>query len=63
MPNIQSFSTLRARSYIFRLPLFTRAMVLIIVALWLVGMQSVWDLRSWGALVPDQISFTNGKLV
>ncbi|KAK9794287.1 putative Rhomboid family protein [Seiridium cardinale] len=58
MPNIQGLSTLRARSYVFRLPLFTRAMVLIIVVLWLVGIQSAWDLRQWGALIPDQISIT-----
>ncbi|KAH8193596.1 hypothetical protein TruAng_012238 [Truncatella angustata] len=54
MPNIQGLSTLRARSYVLRLPLFTRAMVLIIVVLWLVGVQSVWDERQWGALIPDQ---------
>ncbi|KAF7563719.1 hypothetical protein G7046_g360 [Stylonectria norvegica] len=58
MPSVQNFSTLRARSYISRLPLFTRAIVLIIIALWLAGLQSVWDLRAWGALIPDQISFT-----
>lgn len=62
MPNIQGFSTLRARSYVFRLPLFTRAMVLIIVVLELVGLQTVWDLRQWGSLIPDQISFGTGKL-
>ncbi|KAK6069604.1 rhomboid protein 2 [Seiridium cupressi] len=61
MPNIQGLSTLRARSYVFRLPLFTRAMVLIIVVLWLVGIQSAWDLRQWGALIPDQISITTGN--
>ncbi|CAM1503748.1 Fc.00g013390.m01.CDS01 [Cosmosporella sp. VM-42] len=58
MPSVQSFSTLRARSYVSRLPLFTRAIVVIIVAIWVAGLQSVWDLRQWGALIPDQISFT-----
>lgn len=62
MPNVQGFSTLRARSYVFRLPLFTRAIALIIIALWLVGLQSVWDLRQWGAMIPDQISFATGSL-
>ncbi|KAK6837893.1 rhomboid family protein [Apiospora arundinis] len=57
MPNVQSFSTLRARSYVFRLPLFTRLMVLAIVVLWLVGIQSAWDLRKWGALIPDEMNF------
>ncbi|KAH9904566.1 Gaa1-like protein [Xylariomycetidae sp. FL2044] len=55
MPTVQSFSALRARSYIFRLPLFTRCIILIIVAFWLVGIQSVWDLRQWGALIPNEI--------
>jgi membrane associated rhomboid family serine protease len=63
MPNVQGFSTLRARSYVFRLPLFTRAMILIIVLLWLAGIQSVWDLRQWGSLIPDQISITTGESV
>ncbi|ETS84039.1 Rhomboid protein 2 [Pestalotiopsis fici W106-1] len=57
MPNIHGFSTLRARSYVLRLPLFTRAMIFIIVALQFVGLQTVWDLRQWGSLIPDQISF------
>ncbi|KAM5341644.1 hypothetical protein ACJ41O_014675 [Fusarium nematophilum] len=55
-PRLQNFNTLRARSYISRLPLFTRLIVLIIVALWIASVQSVWDLREWGALIPDQIS-------
>ena len=44
------------RSYILRLPLFTRAVLLIIVALWLLELQSVWDVVQWGALIPDEIS-------
>lgn len=61
MPNVQSFSTLRARSYVFRLPLFTRCISFLIVALWVVGVQSVWDLRQWGALIPDEFNFQTGK--
>lgn len=61
MPNVQSFSTLRARSYVFRLPLFTRLMVLAIVVLWLAGIQSAWDLRKWGALIPDEMNFFTGE--
>ncbi|KAG9251686.1 rhomboid family protein [Emericellopsis atlantica] len=57
MPSVQGFSTSRARSYIFRLPLFTRVIVAIICALWLVGVQSVWDIREFGALVPSKINF------
>ncbi|KAI0002371.1 Gaa1-like protein [Xylariaceae sp. FL0662B] len=58
MPNVRGFSTVRARSYVFRLPLFTRIIVLVIVVSWLVGLQSVWDLRQWGALIPDEFGFT-----
>ncbi|QBZ60612.1 hypothetical protein PoMZ_07554 [Pyricularia oryzae] len=50
------FSAARARSYAFRLPLFTRLAAVIIVAAWAVGVQSVWDLRAWGALVPDKLN-------
>lgn len=56
MPNIPGFSTLRARSYVLRLPLFTRAIIFVIIVLWLVGIQSAWNLRQWGALIPDQIN-------
>ncbi|KND90777.1 Rhomboid protein 2 [Tolypocladium ophioglossoides CBS 100239] len=58
MPGVRGFSTLRARSYIFRLPLFTRAIILIIVLFWALTLPSVWDVRRWGALIPDQVSFT-----
>ena len=61
MPNVQSFSTLRARSYVFRLPLFTRCISFLIVALWVVGVQSIWDLRQWGALIPEELNFQTGK--
>jgi glycosylphosphatidylinositol transamidase len=61
MPNIQGFSTMRARSYAFRLPLFTRAMVLLIVVLWIVSLQSVWNLQQWGALIPDQVGIFTGR--
>ncbi|KAF4983814.1 hypothetical protein FZEAL_851 [Fusarium zealandicum] len=60
-PRLQNFNTLRARSYVFRLPLFTRLIVLVIIAVWIASVQSVWDLREWGALIPDQISIFSGK--
>lgn len=56
------FSAARARSYAFRLPLFTRLAAVIIVAAWAVGVQSVWDLRAWGALVPDKLNLGTSKL-
>jgi hypothetical protein len=61
MPSVQSFNTLRARSYVSRLPLFTRAIIVIILAVWLAGFQSVVDLQQWAALIPDQISIFAGK--
>ncbi|KAJ9134730.1 Rhomboid protein 2 [Pleurostoma richardsiae] len=56
-PGVTGFSTLRARSYVFRLPLFTRAVVGIIGLFWLLSLQDVWDIRQWGALIPDEIGF------
>ena len=61
MPSIQGFSTLRARSYIFRLPLFTRVIIVIIFAFWIVGVQSVWNLRQWGALIPSEVNLATGN--
>ncbi|KAI1385330.1 uncharacterized protein F4822DRAFT_412778 [Hypoxylon trugodes] len=56
MPTIRGFNTLRARSYVFRLPLFTRAIIAIMIAFWIAGLQTVWDVRQWGALIPDELS-------
>ncbi|KAK3376016.1 GPI transamidase-like protein [Lasiosphaeria ovina] len=56
--NAVSFNTSRVRSYVFRLPLFTRAVIIVIVAFWVIGVQSLWDVRTWGALIPDEIGIT-----
>ncbi|EFW99949.1 GPI transamidase component [Grosmannia clavigera kw1407] len=55
-----SFSAYRSstRSYLGRLPLFTRAIVALIVVVYLAGLQTVWDVRSWGALIPDKTGIT-----
>ena len=58
MPAISAASwlnNLRARSYATRVPLFTRGVLAGIVVFWVVGVQSVWDVRAWGALVPDRV--------
>lgn len=55
MPSITTFNTSRARSYVFRLPLFTRLVMLAILVFWVVGLQSVWDVRQWGALIPKEM--------
>lgn len=54
-PNITGFSTLRARSYVFRLPLFTRLVLVAIVGFWLAGLLPWLDLKAWGALIPDEM--------
>ncbi|KAK0750457.1 Gaa1-like protein [Schizothecium vesticola] len=49
-------SRARARA----LPLFTRAAVAGIVVFWIVGVQkALWDVRAWGALVPDEVGLTS----
>jgi membrane associated rhomboid family serine protease len=58
-PRLQNFNALRARSYLTRLPLFTRLIALAIVALSIASLQPVWNLREWGALIPEEISITN----
>ena len=53
----QWFYPARLRSYIFRLPLLTRIIVLAIVAFWISELQSFWNVVQWGALIPSQIGF------
>ena len=45
----------RLRSYLFRLPLFTRLILLAIVAFWLLELQTVWSVIQWGSLIPKDI--------
>ncbi|PSR92328.1 hypothetical protein BD289DRAFT_428942 [Coniella lustricola] len=64
MPTIAIPSQLsagRARSYVYRLPLFTRVVVAAIIASWVVGVvtDTKWDIRAWGALVPQEIGFAS----
>lgn len=47
----------RLRSYAFRLPLFTRLMLLVIIGLWLLELQTVWSVINWGALIPNEVGF------
>jgi len=53
-PSFPQFNISRIRSYLFRLPLFTRLILFLIIALWVVGMQSMWDLQEWGSLIPKE---------
>ncbi|CAP49272.1 uncharacterized protein PODANS_5_5980 [Podospora anserina S mat+] len=54
-PNITALNTTRARTYVFRLPLFTRVVIIAIVGFWLAGLQSIVDIQQWGALIPDEM--------
>ncbi|KAG5951725.1 putative rhomboid protease [Claviceps humidiphila] len=60
MPNIQGINAARARSYAFRLPLFTRCIILLIAAFWIFSFPTFWDLRQWGSLIPDEVTFATG---
>ncbi|KAJ3570843.1 hypothetical protein NPX13_g5591 [Xylaria arbuscula] len=61
MPNVQSFNALRARSYLLRLPLFTRAMIAVMIAFALAGLQGAWNIQEWGALIPRELSITTKR--
>lgn len=62
-PTMPQFNAARLRSYVFRLPLFTRLVVLLIVALWIASNQSVWDVQQWGALIPKEIGVSTSMLL
>ncbi|KAE8350866.1 rhomboid protein 2 [Aspergillus coremiiformis] len=49
------FNPSRVRSYLLRLPLFTRLVVLVIIVFWLLELQKVWSVIKWGSLIPDEI--------
>lgn len=53
-PSIPQFSVSRTRSYLTRLPLFTRLILSLIVVLWIASYQSIWDVRAWGSLIPEE---------
>jgi len=55
-PTLPSFNPARLRSYLFRLPLFTRIIILFILFFWIVELQSAWNVTQWGALVPAEVS-------
>jgi len=57
-PSLPQFSAARMRSYIFRLPLFTRGIIIVIILLWIASIQSVWDVQKWGALIPEEIGLS-----
>ncbi|PQE14355.1 Rhomboid 2 protein [Rutstroemia sp. NJR-2017a BBW] len=56
---LPQFGATRLRSYILRLPLFTRCIIGIMILLWIVSIQKVWDVQKWGALYPDEIGLSS----
>lgn len=46
---------IRIRTYLLRLPLFTRIMLLVIIAFWLAELQTVWSVIEWGKIIPDKV--------
>ena len=55
------FSPTRLRSYILRLPLFTRLILIAIAVFWALKLQSVWDVTAWGALQPSLVGLTSSR--
>ncbi|KAI9852535.1 MAG: putative rhomboid protease [Thelocarpon superellum] len=57
-PSLPQLNPARLRSYLFRLPLFTRVVLTLILVFWLLAFQSLWDIVEWGALIPLEIDLT-----
>lgn len=55
-PTLPSFNPARLRSYVFRLPLFTRVIILFIIVFWIAELQSAWNIAQWGALMPAEVN-------
>lgn len=51
------FNPSRVRSYVLRLPLFTRLVILAIIVFWLLELQTVWSVVQWGSVIPDEMNF------
>ena len=60
-PTLPSLNPARLRSYVFRLPLFTRLVLLFIAVFWVVELQSAWDVVQWGSLVPKQVGLGTSR--
>lgn len=57
-PTLPQFNPARLRSYVFRIPLFTRIILLLILLFWILELQTAWDIAQWGALVPLQVNLS-----
>ncbi|KAL4959445.1 GPI-anchor transamidase subunit GAA1 [Aspergillus stella-maris] len=50
------FNPSRVRSYLLRLPLFTRLVILAIIVFWVLELQTVWSVVQWGSVIPDELN-------
>lgn len=55
------FNPSRVRSYLVRLPLFTRLVLLVILVFWLLEFQTVWSVVQWGSLIPDECNLGTSR--
>ena len=60
-PSWPTISPQRVRSYILRLPLLTRIVLLLILLLWLLELQSAWDVARFGSLIPSEVGLSSSK--
>lgn len=60
-PTLPSLDVRRLRSYIFRLPLFTRVILVFIAIFWILELQQVWNVIQWGALIPQEINLATSR--
>jgi hypothetical protein len=61
MPSFPQFNPTRIRSYVFRLPLFTRGLVLVILGLYIATIPFPW-LREFAQLEPAKMDLTQSTL-
>ncbi len=62
-PSLPSLDVRRLRSYVFRLPLFTRVILTFIALFWILELQQIWNVVQWGALIPKEINFGTSMLL
>ncbi|KAM0797257.1 rhomboid protein 2 [Usnea florida] len=57
-PTLPQFNASRLRTYLLRIPLFTRIVLILITLFWILEFQSKWDVAQWGALVPLEVNLS-----
>ena len=62
-PTLPQFNLARLRSYVFRIPFFTRIILLLIIFFWILELQTAWDIAQWGALVPLQVNLSTSTFI